>query len=120
MEFQTIEYTKCCHRLYSLLQQSTFLDLVGEPWFKMTSEGLFFCSRSENNTVVQITIYSKKSTENFEFSLQIQTTDFAPLKSKIEELERNQDFWKLSQKESDLKMSQELGDFFRIHYKKFH
>jgi len=118
MEFQTIEYTKCCHRLFGLLAQSTILDLVGEPWFKADENEVRMYSRTASKELVSLVIMTRE--EKISFTSKLEAPEFAPLREEIRNFFKGAGATQLPDVQLDLELCRILDGFLRAHYKKFH
>lgn len=119
MEFQEIENTKCCHRLYLSLKKSTILDLVGEPWFRVTNESFYFCSETAAGETVSIETFKIMETGNLKLHEALADKAFFPLLKLCTDIVARAKTISCSEKEKNYFISQSLGDFFRAHYKSF-
>lgn len=118
MEYQNIEKTRCCHRLYELLVRSSEQPLIGEPWFRFVSGGLYFSSRTKSEMVANLEI-GKRGLDNYlVLNPNVETSDYAPIKNLLLEEDRNLGAKNLSKKQKDVILCRILGDFFRLNYQK--
>ena len=119
MEFQSIEYTKCCHRLYDLLKRSTILELTGEPWVRIKDDNLYFCSDTSIGQVISISVLSSTNESNLLLSNFLLEPVFLPLKEFMIKIRLDEKYRAFSLQQKNQGLCKELGDFFRIHYQKF-